>query len=487
MDRRAAREVPWALLTYAASRGINILTTIALARLVTPHEFGLVALAALTIQTISLFNDLGLGGALITRKELDRRAMGTMLTLMLGMHALMTVVIVAVAPLAAALFREPRLTGILLALAGTVVLAGASWFQDALLQRQLRFRRRFVAQMVQSGVYMVVALALGFAGAGVWSIVIGQVAGLLVYSIVLLFLAPLRVRPAFDRTEAREAFAAGRGFMLQGGLDFLRRNVDYLAIGRFLGAKNLGYYSMAYRLGELPYFAIADPVARVSFPAFSKMHHADEDPRPAYLTTLRLVALLACPLGVLLSAAADPFTRTLFGGTWLPMIGPLAVIGIWAAIRPVQTTASWLLNSIGRAGSVARVSAVVVGPFIAGVVLAAALADITAVAWVVVAESLVSLVAIAVLVRRHASVSVASQWRAVRPVVAGCVAAWPVAAVVSEATERMPPPAALALAVAAGAVVYVAVVSLVAPGTFPYALSRARGMLGRGGPVGVSD
>src|SRR3954470_21271768 len=113
MDRPPAREAPWALLTYAVSRGINVLTTVALSRVVTPREFGLVALAALTIQTISMFNDLGLGGALITRQDLDERAMGTMLTLMVGMHALITIVLVLIAPLAAKLFREPRLTGIL--------------------------------------------------------------------------------------------------------------------------------------------------------------------------------------------------------------------------------------------------------------------------------------------------------------------------------------------------------------------------------------
>jgi lipopolysaccharide exporter len=486
MDRRAAREVPWALLTYAASRGINVLTTIALARLVTPHEFGLVALAALTIQTVSMFNDLGLGGALITRQDLDRRAMGTMLTLMVGMHALITVVLIACAPLIADIFHEPRLTAVLMALAGTVVLGGASWFQEALLQRELRFKRRFVGQVLQSGTYAVVALALGFAGAGVWAIVIGQAAAILVYAIAMTALAPYRIRPAFDRATARMAFRAGRGFMLQGGLEFFRRNVDYFAVGRFLGAQNLGYYSMAYRLGELPYAAIADPVARVSFPAFARMHAAREEIAPAYLTTLRLVALFACPLGILLSATADPFTRVVFGDAWLPMIPALTVIGVWAALRPLQGTVGWLLNSIGDAGVVATVSAIVLVPFVAGVVLAADRGGITAVAWVVLAESVVSLLALAVLVDRRGGVRLGRQWRALRPVVAGCVAAWPSATLVADATSAAPAIVSLFVTAAGGAVVYVAVVSTLAPGTFTYALARARSMLG-GPPVGLAE
>jgi lipopolysaccharide exporter len=478
MDRPAAREVPWALLTYAVSRGINVLTTVALSRVVTPREFGLVALAALTIQTISMFNDLGLGGALITRQDLDERSMGTMLTLMLGMHALITIVLVAIAPLVADLFREPRLTGILIALAATVVLAGASWFQEALLQRELRFRRRFVSQLVQSATYAVVALSLGIAGAGVWSIVIGQAAAMTVYSIVLLFLAPIRVRPAFDRAAARMAFGAGRGFMVQGGLDFLRRNVDYFAVGRFLGARNLGFYSMAYRIGELPYAAIADPVARVSFPAFARAHAAREDPGPAYLGTLRLVALVACPLGVLLSGAADPFVRAVFGADWVPMIGPMAVIGIWAALKPVQATVGWLLNSIGDAGAVGAVSAAVMLPFIVGVVLASQRGSITTVAWVVVAEVTVNLLALAVLVHRRAGVSVARQWSSVRPVVLGCALAWAVASVVAAAVDGAPALLGLVASAGAGGLAYVGAVALLAPGVFGYALARGRAMVG---------
>jgi PST family polysaccharide transporter len=466
-------------LTYAVNKAITVATTIALARLVAPREFGLVALATLTVQTISLFNDLGMGGALVLRQDLDRRAVGTMLTLMVGMHTVIALVIFATAPLAALAFGEPRLTGILAALSGGVVLSGVSWFQEALLQRELQFRRRFLAQAAQSGTYAGVALALAFAGAQVWSIVIGQIAAVGAYTLALFALLPWRVRPAFDRAAARDAFATGRGFLVQGGLAFLRGNVDYFAVGRILGARQLGFYSMAYRLGELPYYAIADPVARVTFPAFARMRARGEDVAPRFLTTLRLVALVSCPLGVLLSAAAGPFTRAVLGPAWLPMIGPLEVLGVWAALRPLQVTIGWLLNSVGQAGLMGTLSAVILLPLLLGVCAAAWLGSITTVALVMLTEVVISLIACAIFVQRRAGVTLARQWKAVEPVAAACPLAWLAAAGVSRLHTNEPALLTLLGSVAAGTLVYAAVVSLVAPGTFPYALRRAREMVSR--------
>lgn len=484
VNDRAAREVPWALLSYAVNKGITLGTTIVLARLIAPRDFGLVALASLTIQTVSLFNDLGLGGALIVGRDLSSKALGTMLTLMVGMHVAISLVILATAPLMALAFDQPRLTGVLAALSATVALFGISWFQEALMQRELRFKRRFVAQLTQSATYAVVALALALGGAGVWSIVLGQIAGVSVYAVALFVLVPFHVRPAFDREEARSAFRNGRGFMAQGGLAFLAGNVDYFAVGRLLGAAPLGLYSMAYRLGELPYYAIADPVARVTFPTFSRMHERDEDLAPRFLTVLRLVALVACPLGILLSGAADPFIRAIFGSEWRPMLGALSVLGVWAAVRPVQVTVGWLLNSIGQAGLMGRISAIALVPLIAGVVLAATLGGITAVAWVMLADMTLSLVLLAVAVQRRAGIALTRQWEAVRPVALACVPSWLAARAGVAATAAEPPVLALIAAVAAGAAVYLAVVSLVAPGTLHFAVRRGREMIR---PVAVAD
>jgi O-antigen/teichoic acid export membrane protein len=476
---KAIRGVPWTLASVGASKAVNVLTTIVLARLVAPEDFGLVALATLALNLLAFVKDLGLGGTLIVRQDLDARALGTVFTLMVAVSVLLAILAVAVAPLLASFFDEPRLTGVLAAMAFLLLISGFSSFYEVLLQREMEFRRRFVALMIQSAIITAVSIPLAAAGAGVWSLVAGQVAGLAVFGVATFALSPYRVRPAFERSIVRGLFGAGTGFLLQNLAIFARQNTDYIVVGRAFGANTLGFYSMAFRLGDLTFWAIADPVARVTFPSFTRTRAEGGDVRGTFLTVLRLVALVSCPLGVLLSATAEPFTDAVFGERWLPMIGPLAVLGIWAAIRPVETTLNWLLNSVEQARVVGVFSVLVLVPLVPAFIVAGALGDITTVAYVVLGDVLVSLVFMSVMVARRGQVRYVDQWRSVAPVVIACLPAWALARGVSHWLDGAPAGVTLVAAVAAGAAVYLLALMVIAPGLLKDALRQIGRTLGR--------
>jgi PST family polysaccharide transporter len=254
--------------------------------------------------------------------------------------------------------------------------------------------------------------------------VIGQTAAVAVYAVVLLWITPFRVRIALDMRAAREVIASGVGFLLQGGVALVKQNLDYLSIGRVMGVTSLGFYSLSFRLAELPYWSIADPVAKVTFPGFARMRHQGEDITVPYLTSLRLVALVACPVGTILAASADPFVRAIYGERWVPMIVPLSILGIWAAVRPVQGMTGWLLNSSGQARISGVVSAITVGPLLVAVVVAVRLGGLEAVAWVMLTDAVVSACLLAYLAQVRTGVSLRLQWAALWHVVVGCAAAW---------------------------------------------------------------
>jgi lipopolysaccharide exporter len=424
VEEKVIRGVPWMLLTYGLQRLLTWPTTILLARLLDPADFGVVALAILAVQLLGVVSELGLESTLVVRQDLDRRGQGTLMSMMLAAGALMGAALAALAPLVARLFHEPRLSAVLAAMAVTLVLSGFTWCYEGLLQRELEFRKRFLSQFVQAATYVTVALALAVAGAGVWSLVLGQLVSTLAYGAALVSLAPYRLRPTLDAAVARQAVATGKGFMAQAGLAFLRENADYVAVGRLLGSGPLGIYSMGYRLAEHPSWAVADSVSRVTFPGFARMRSREEEVAPAFLSTLELVALLTCPLGIMLSAAAGPITRTFFGAKWLPMAGVLAVLGIWGALRPLQVTLGWFLNAIGAAGDEARVAAGLAAALIPAAFLAAATGGIVAVAWLVVAEAVLSAVLFARLASRRGAVSWRRQLEAVLPVLALAPPAW---------------------------------------------------------------
>jgi len=234
---------------------------------------------------------------------------------------------------------------------------------------------------------------------------------------------------------------------------------------------------MAFRVGELPYWAVTESVAKVTFPGFARMSHRGESVAGSFLSVLGLVTLVACPMGVLLSATAEPFTRTVFGEEWLPMAGALAILGLWGTVNHVEASVGWLMNSLGRAGLNAAISAIAVGPLVVGVILAAMLGSIETVAWVMLAHAVASMVVRMVVADRTLSIPLGGQWRAIRPVVGGSIAAWFAARAVADALASTAAPIALVVSVAAGAAAYAATVSVVDPGVIPRSASQLRRIL----------
>jgi PST family polysaccharide transporter len=447
MELKAVRGVSWTLLSFVGVRGLGLVTTLALARLLAPRDFGLLALAILATGLLGLLGELGLGATVVQRQDLGRTGLATAFALMLGTGVVAGAILMAAAPALAAIFDEPRLDGIVLALSPMVVLSGLGGFHDALLQRELEFRRQFVCRMAQAVVYAVVAIALAAAGAGVWSLVVGQLAGWAVMVGALIAAAPLRVRPALDRAAARDVLVSGRGFLLQGGLAFVKQNADYFAVGRARSAASLGFYSMSYRLGEAVYGAVAEPVAKVTFPGFARMHRRGESVAGPFCAVLRLVTLVAFPLGVVLSAAAEPLVRALLGETWLPAVGALTALGVWAMARSAETTLAWLLNAVGDSAVMGAVSAALLVAHIPALLLAAHLSGIAAVGWVMAASSLISVAVVAVLIERRHGVAVARQWRALRPIAIAGALSWGCTRAVAELTSGAPPLLGLVMAV----------------------------------------
>ena len=245
--------------------------------------------------------------------------------------------LIAVAPLLATVFHELRLEAILFVLGGILLFSGVNWFYETIIRRELLFGRRFAVQIIRTVVFTSAALVLAVLGAGVWSLVGAHVMGHVVkLALPCSYFAPYRVRPAFDRERARRhPSAATGGFLGQELSEFFQQNIDYLTVGQFLGATQLGYYLMAYRQAELPLLP-RSPIRSGPSPSrrFARMRHEGKNVW-ACVPHLPRSRLASSPLhsGSSMSAGAQPFVEVLFGPQWLAMIAPLTVMGIWAISR----------------------------------------------------------------------------------------------------------------------------------------------------------
>lgn len=479
LRRDALRGVRWTGLEYAVDRVVGFATTLVLARLLAPSDFGIVALATLSVSLVNLLSSGGLANALVVRPEMSRRAQGTVFTLVLASGAVATASLAAAALPAASLFAEPRLRTVLPVMSLLVLLGSFTNFYATLLQRQLAFGRRFACVSGQAAVATIVGVALAAAGAGVWSLVVSGLAGGTTYALLLLALSPYRVAPAFALGELRGLVAVGGGFVLQGLTGYLQLNADYIVVGRAQGTAQLGYYSTAYRLGELPQQAVVDPVVKVTFPAFARMRAVGEPVTASFLTALRLTALVACPLGVILSATASPFVDVVLSEKWRPSIGPITVFGLWAAVRALEGCTGWLLNAVGQATSLGRMSAALLPPHVAALAAAAWLGDLTTVALVMLGHIVTFYALVAWTAARRAGVPLIEQWRAVRPVAIGCVAAWAVARVVAEVAGEAGALVGLAAGGVGGLAAYLLAIRLLDPSLPRTALAVARETLRR--------
>ena len=473
MDPKARRSIPISMLSYASNQALRLVATVVLARILVPSDFGLFALTSIAISLLSIFNDMGVGPALVVARDADAPTRRTALTLMIIASFVLAAVLIASAPLIADFFDEERLDELLIVVAGSLFLSGPIWFHETTLQRELEFGKRLATKLVQTLTYITLALTLAVLDHGVWSLVIAHVASYVTYLAALIAVANERVLPGWDGAAARRLTGSGRGFLAQDTLEYAQQQSDGLAIGAFLGAGQLGYYGMAYRFGELTYVGIADPIAQVTFPTFARMRERGQDWRRSFDAVLRGVALVSFGIGVLVSGAAEPLVETLFGDKWLATIGPLSVLGIWAAVKPLESTFGALLNSLEQQSRLVFVRGLVTIPLVPGVILAADHGGITAVAWVMLGHISLAALAVGLTLRSRAGVPPGDLVRAIAPLAAGGVAAWAASRGVATALDDARPFVALVASLASGLAAYVAALSAIRPGLLPRTVRQA--------------
>ncbi|MCW2778596.1 MAG: tuaB [Frankiales bacterium] len=341
---RAARGSLWIGLGALVSKGGLSVVLLVLAAVLTPRELGVLAIGTLVVTLASQVQDLGLSDALTYRRDRVDEAARTALTLTLVGGLVSTAVVVAASGAVAGFFSEPDARGVVVGLAGVLVLNAAALVPVGLLTRSLDFRRRAVPQTVPGLVGSLLTVVLALTGHGVAALVVGQLVGAVV-NVVLAFVVGPAVRPGWDRAVARELLAYSLPLLAAGLAHMGQLNVDYVLVGRLLSSAALGVYSLAYRLATLPYLALVQVVNGAAYPLYCRL----EDPREraqAFRRVFGVVLLGTVPLVTGLLAFAP--SVTLLGAKWLPAVPALRGLAVYCLLFAVSETASVCLKACGR-------------------------------------------------------------------------------------------------------------------------------------------
>ena len=348
LEGRILRNTGWVALGLGVRQLGSLLAIFVLARLLDPADFGLVALSLTVLLYVEQIQETGVGQALIYRRKDVRAAAASALVFTVLMSVFLYGVVFVIAPLAARFLRAPDLVDVLRVMALVLVFRGLGVVPGAILERKLDFRSRTVAEVVAGLVQIAVFLGLAFAGAGVWSLALGHVAGAALLAALYWLLVPWRPSPRHaSRRILTELMRYGRFIGASNILAVASNTIDNIVVSRVLGTTSVGYYAVAYRLADFPNSVLGHIVGRPMFPVYSMLQDDVDSIRHAYVRNLQRVALVAVPVSVGLAIAAEPIVLALLGETWLPAVEPLRILAIYALIKSFGATAVETLKGIG--------------------------------------------------------------------------------------------------------------------------------------------
>jgi O-antigen/teichoic acid export membrane protein len=348
LARKSVYSIFWNYASFGVGKLLVFVTTAVLARLLTPDDFGLVAFATLAVSYLSILKDLGLGVALIQRRQNVEDAANTVFTLNLLLGLGLTVVGIIIAPFVAIFFREPSVTPILRWLSCTFVLNALGSVHIVRLQRELAFHRKLVPDLGSSVLKGVVSIGLALSGYGVWSLVIGQLAGVIAGVILAWIVFPWRPRLSINSGLAAGLLSYGLSVVGINGLAIATDNLDYLIIGRAFGNTSLGIYTLAFRLPELLVLNPLWVMAAAIFPAYATVQDQPDLLRRGFLVTVRFVGILCVPLSLGLLLVADPLVRVAFGEQWLAAIPIVRILSLFVLVRSIGFNAGDVYKAVGR-------------------------------------------------------------------------------------------------------------------------------------------
>jgi PST family polysaccharide transporter len=450
-DRSAWHSFAWSGLSFGTTKLAVFISTLVLARLLVPEDFGVVASAMTVIALFEIGLDLGVGSALIHDQERGITSrVQTAFTLNVGVAVLLTGVFVAAAPLVAIWFRVPDQVDVFRAVAFFLLIRSLGQVHDAVLRRDLDFRRRTWAEIARAGTRFAVSVPLALTGQGVWALVWGLLAAEVAGTIVNWLLVPFRPRFTVDRTAVPTLLSFGLAVVAVQAVSVISTNADYLAIGRVLGPEDLGQYTMAYRLPELLIENVYWIFSSIALPLYSRARAEGtaESFKDSMLRALTLLTFFGFPMGTALALVARDSVPVLFSAQWLPAVVPMVLLALAAGVNAIGFASGDIFPALGRPGLLLRLDLVFATVEIVAFFLVAS-RGITAVAVVHLASGVVYMACRLVVANRLVGSTLAECGRAMLPAVWVSLGTAALAAPVLVVME--PGVASLAAVIAAGA------------------------------------
>jgi lipopolysaccharide exporter len=318
----------WIVGWRMATRGLGLISTLVLARLLLPADFGMVALATGFAQAIEAMSFLGVEDALVREHRPDRRLYDTGFTLNLLRGLAMALLLIALAEPAAAWFAEPRLIAVIYALAAGAAIDGLGNIGLVEFRRDFAFQREFVSMILPRLASIALMIGAALVWRSYWALLVGILA-MRFFRVALSYrMHPYRPRLSLSAWRGLVGYSLWSWAVAMAVM--VRERSTALLIGRMLGTGQLGVFSVGADLAALPTSELVEPLSRAAFSGFSAARNQGQPAGEIYLRVVAAMALLTLPAGIGTSLVADPLVRLAFGPNWvaaIPLVQVLAIAG----------------------------------------------------------------------------------------------------------------------------------------------------------------
>ena len=348
LKRKTIKGLFWSSLAQGWRQFSQVIILAILARLLTPEDFGLLAMATVFTEFSKFFGEMGIGYALIQKQDIRDEHYNSAFWLIFFIGFFLAWVLILGSKYISYFYKEPRLRLILQVISINFILGSIITVHQAILVRKMEFKKLAIRDITATVISGISGIFLAFIGYGVWSLVY-QLLIFNVLNIVLLWkFVQWRPQLRFSIIHIKDIFnftANLTGFNI---INYFSRNIDKLLIGKLLGSEALGLYSLAYKLMLYPLQNISAVIGKVLFPAFSKIQNKLEKVRKAYLKMTEAISLITFPMMVALFAMAPEFINIFLGTRWVAMTTVLRIFCICGIFQAIAKNTGTIYLSQGR-------------------------------------------------------------------------------------------------------------------------------------------
>ena len=368
---KATRGVFWVGGGQFMRQAIQVVTSVVLARLLLPQDFGLLGMAVVFVGLSQLLADFGIGAAIVQAQETSDAALSSSFWLNLLVGVILIAAVGLAAPWIADFYGEPRVEILARVLSLTLLMSSVMVVPRAILYKSLDLKGVVKSQVIGSIVGSAAAVSLAWIGWGVWSLILQPVIGSAVTVFLTFLYSGWRPKFIYSWPSVKDLAYFSMPVLGSDLVNYANRNSDSLIIGKVLGSQLLGYYSLAYQIMLYPMTQVSSVVVRILFPTLSKVQEDPDRFSSAYLKSVAAIALVTFPMMTGLFVLAEDFVLAVFGEKWLPMTDVLRILSWVGLLQSINVTAGTIYLSTGKpkfSFYVAALSApVLIGAFLIGV------------------------------------------------------------------------------------------------------------------------